>query len=95
MHWQRDACRTFAGRSICAECVSRGTFTLVAPFCVQAGSSLTKQWVSLTLIDVCEAKDSRTQRKSKGKATLCSVSKLSERGSSVPMQFFIIMKPLS
>lgn len=42
----------FAGRSICAERVSRGTFTLVAPFCVQAGSSLTKQWVSLTLIDV-------------------------------------------
>lgn len=53
-HWRRDVC-TFTGRSIHAERVSGGTFTLVAPFCVQAGSSLTKQRVSLTLIDVCEA----------------------------------------
>lgn len=68
-HWQCDVCRTFTGRSVYAERVSRGTFTLVAPFCVQAGSSLTKQRVSLTLIDVCEAiKDSRIQRKSNVKA---------------------------
>lgn len=42
----------FTGRSICAERVSGGTFTLITPFCVQTGSSTTQQWVSLTLINV-------------------------------------------
>lgn len=42
----------FTGRSIVAERVSSGTFTLITPFCVQAGSSTTQQGVSLTLVNV-------------------------------------------
>lgn len=42
----------FTGRSIVAERVSGGTFTLITPFSVQAGSSTTQQGVSLTLINV-------------------------------------------
>lgn len=48
---------TFTGRSVRAERVSGGTFTLVTSLCVEAGSSAAQHGVPLALVDVCEGRE--------------------------------------
>lgn len=53
---------TFTGRSVRAERVSGGTFTLVTSLCVEAGSSTAQHGVPLALVDVCEGREGEVSR---------------------------------
>lgn len=83
---------TFTNRSFATEQVTRRTFTLITSISVQAGSSKTQCRVCLAFINIYNQKREKKYEKWTSFHFVCIVACKST--SDLPMQFFIIMKPL-